>query len=65
LLGVGGIGKTRLALEAAQRVSAATTAAPSDPGSQIQQTRFAGGVCFVALASVETTEFMLATKCPK
>lgn len=43
LLGMGGIGKTQLAIEAA-----------------IQQAgHFEGGVCFVALASVETTDLML------
>lgn len=45
LLGLGGIGKTRLALESATRLAA----------------RFAHGVCFVALASVATADFVLVT----
>ena len=43
LLGPGGIGKTRLAIEAATR----------------QAGNFADGVCFVALAAVETAELLL------
>ncbi|MFN8491778.1 MAG: BTAD domain-containing putative transcriptional regulator [Caldilineaceae bacterium] len=45
LLGVGGIGKTRLALEAAAR----------------QMDTFADGVCFVALAPVEAVELVTVT----
>ncbi|MBX3001724.1 MAG: hypothetical protein KF893_24585 [Caldilineaceae bacterium] len=45
LLGLGGIGKTRLALESATRLAA----------------RFAHGVCFVALAAVTTADFVLVT----
>ncbi len=43
LLGMGGVGKTRLAVEAAARLSA----------------DFADGVCFVPLAPVATAEFVL------
>jgi predicted ATPase/DNA-binding SARP family transcriptional activator len=45
LLGLGGIGKTRLALESATRLAA----------------RFAHGVCFVALAPIATADFVLVT----
>jgi predicted ATPase/DNA-binding SARP family transcriptional activator len=45
LLALGGIGKTRLALESATRLAA----------------RFAHGVCFVALAPVATADFVLVT----
>ncbi len=53
LLGVGGIGKTRLAIEAAKRVL--------DADIQKLDPWVAKEVCFVSLASVEKAELVLAT----
>ena len=53
LLGVGGIGKTRLAIDAAKRVL--------DADTRKVDLWVAEEVCFVALASVEKSELVLAT----
>jgi len=51
LLGVGGIGKTRLAIEAARRLLEPASAPVSNPP-------FPDGVCFVALAPVEESTLL-------
>ena len=53
LLGVGGIGKTRLAIDAAKRLL--------DADTRKLDSWVAEEVCFVALASVEKAELVLAT----
>lgn len=59
LLGVGGIGKTRLAVEAARRISDSATSLSvklpspvSNPQSPIPTPLFPDGVCFVPLAPI-------------
>ena len=61
LLGAGGIGKTRLAIEAAGRMLAAEAAAVNSANYGVREPRFPDGVCFVALAAVERAELFLAT----
>ncbi|MFN8464547.1 MAG: BTAD domain-containing putative transcriptional regulator [Caldilineaceae bacterium] len=61
LVGVGGIGKTRLAIEAGQRKLEAAVGATHRLESQIQALQFPDGICFVALAPVEKAERVLAT----
>lgn len=52
LTGLGGVGKTRLAIEAARQVAA-------EPGGAGK--RFADGIYFAALASVDSPDFLPAT----
>ncbi len=59
LLGVGGIGKTRLAVESARRIL--DSAPVSNPQSPIPAPLFPDGLCFVALSPVETAGFVAAT----
>jgi predicted ATPase/DNA-binding SARP family transcriptional activator len=61
LLGVGGIGKTRLAIEAVQRIVDSVGAPASQAKSPIPTPQFTDGVCFVSLASVGTAELVLVT----
>lgn len=61
LLGAGGIGKTRLAIEAAGRMLAAEAAAVNSANYGVRDPHFPDGVCFVALAAVERAELLLAT----
>ncbi len=65
LLGAGGIGKTRLAIEAAKRALEAVTveAGPpaNNPNVQNQAVWVADEACFVSLASVEKADLVLAT----
>lgn len=59
LLGVGGIGKTRLAIAAAQRIADSATA--NDQMLPIPKPAFADGICFVPLASVGRAELVTVT----
>ena len=66
LLGSGGIGKTRLAVEAARQIFNVTTPQPDDPHSPLPNLQspipappFPDGICFVSLASVGTAELLL------
>ena len=66
LLGSGGIGKTRIAVEAVKRIfDSATplTATLQSPVSNLQSPipspQFTDGICFVSLASVGTAELLL------
>jgi predicted ATPase/DNA-binding SARP family transcriptional activator len=61
LLGLGGIGKTRLAIEVAQRIVGSGAAPTNNPEPQPQNPTFADGVCFVSLSSVGTVELVLVT----
>ena len=65
LLGAGGIGKTRLAIEAAKRALEAVAAEGGSPASnpnvQNQDVWVANEACFVSLASVEKADLVLAT----
>ena len=61
LLGAGGIGKTRLAIEAARRMLRTEAVAEHSLKLQVQELRFPDGVCFVSLAAVENPELVLAT----
>ena len=61
LLGAGGIGKTRLAIEAARRMLRTEAVAEHSPKLEVQELHFPDGVCFVSLAAVENPELVLAT----
>ena len=65
LLGGGGIGKTRLAIEAAKRALEAATAEAGPPAGNPNEQKLNGwvadGVCFVSLAAVEKADLLLAT----
>ncbi len=58
LLGVGGIGKTRLAIEAARRLVEPAPAPISNLQSPVPNPPFPDGVYFVALAPVEESELL-------
>ena len=59
LLGGGGVGKTRLAIESARRICEPATIPISNPQSPIPFPPFPDGVCFVPLAGVERGEGLL------
>jgi predicted ATPase/DNA-binding SARP family transcriptional activator len=64
LLGVGGIGKTRLAIEAGRLLGEADKApllSHDKPNSKIQLPNFADGLCYVALAPVAAVELVPVT----
>jgi predicted ATPase len=63
LVGPGGIGKTRLAIEAAQTILDPSMDSESslDPKSKIQNPKFADGVFFVALQPVSTPSGLVST----
>ena len=65
LLGAGGIGKTRLAIEAAKRALEAVAAEAGSPASNpnVQNQAMVGcrRSCFVSLAAVERADLVLAT----
>jgi predicted ATPase len=61
LLGVGGIGKTRLAIEAAQKMLDSVTTPALHSKSKIQYANSVDAICFVSLAPVRTAELVLPT----
>jgi len=61
LLGVGGIGKTRLAIAAAERILAWLADGANNRSVAIPHPPFSDGVCFVALAPVEAVELVPVT----
>jgi predicted ATPase len=61
MLGAGGVGKTRLAIEAARWVLDSVTVEASKQNAEKQDLWVAGEVCFISLASVENTDLVLAT----
>jgi predicted ATPase/DNA-binding SARP family transcriptional activator len=58
LLGVGGIGKTRLAIESARRICEPASVPIPSPQSPIPSSPFPDGVCFVAVAPVEESTLL-------
>lgn len=60
LIGLGGVGKTRLALQVAQALIAMQTADPSSQNGPFQNGPFQNGIYFVSLAAVSTAEQIIA-----
>ncbi|MBX3001721.1 MAG: AAA family ATPase [Caldilineaceae bacterium] len=59
LLGGGGVGKTRLAIEAARRLHQSAPSPIPNLQSPVPIPPFPGGICFVSLAPVGTIELLL------
>lgn len=59
LLGTGGIGKTRLAVEVAQRKHSEVTAGLHSSEVSRHDLQFPDGVCYISLASVENADLVL------
>jgi predicted ATPase/DNA-binding SARP family transcriptional activator len=61
IVGPGGMGKTRLAIQAAQTILVAKPTTQIDPKSDIPHAKFADGVFFVALVGVATHDLLVPT----
>lgn len=61
LLGVGGIGKTRLAIATAERILAWPADGANNRPTTLLHPQFKDGICFVALAPVEAAELVPVT----
>ncbi len=60
LVGPGGIGKTRLAIEASRQIAANLAGAPA-PEDQAAEPALADGIYFIALDSLSSAEFLAST----